>query len=740
MGLVRAMAPDGWRHVYAAGRVPVGLLIGELGALRAEPAEDATPVWVVDDGRVVTGEYDPEPARPARGAVVRWILAPLTWTGSDGLRTRLGASWARLRVAGRLRNAVAAPRSDLPDQPDGYLDQRPGDNTIPLHAGIHPITGDQLLAFDHWAIVDAGYRDVALIGYLAAVAPVTGELGVQPCRLPWASRFGQSRRTKEWADRPLADIDPLGGRLQQLPAVIRGWAWFPDELVARVDLTLDGRALGPARTGHYRPDLVGVLPGAGSVVAGWEYLLAARALPTGAATIVLGGTAHGSRGGRVALPDIEVEVSGAEDIGARTVAPAPKAVGGRPPGRATAGHGPRVLAVTHGLDHGGAQLYLVELLTRLARRLELTGTVIAPADGALRADLEAAGFQVHLSPEPPIESADIYEARMQELAAWAADGRFDLAFVNTLAAFRGVDLAERIGIPALLAVHESFAPSDFWATRESGPDEVVRGRLQRALTSASLVVFESQATRRYLLPYGDADRFVTLPYGIDLAAIDRFRATFDPGAARRSLGVAADDRVVLCLGPIEPRKGQVALTQAFALAREAHPDALLALVGLLARPPQAARSYSVGLRQYVARAGLSSRTVIAPLVPEPYAWHGIADVLVCSSDSESLPRVLLEAMAFETPVVSTSVFGVPEIVEDGVTGYLCDVRDVGDLGGALQRALDAPPAERRELIRAADTRVRKHHDADRYADAMGRIVEAVATNQGASVADALVAP
>ena len=194
MGLVRAMAPDGWRHVYAAGRVPVGLLIGELGAMRAEPAEDATPVWVVGDGRVVTGEYDPEPARPARGAVIRWILAPLTWTGSDQLRTRLGASWERLRVAWRLRNAAAAPRSDLPAEPDGYLDQRPGDNTIPLHAGTHAITGDQLLAFDHWAIVDAGYRDVALIGYLAAVAPVTGELGVQPCRLPWASRFGQRVR------------------------------------------------------------------------------------------------------------------------------------------------------------------------------------------------------------------------------------------------------------------------------------------------------------------------------------------------------------------------------------------------------------------------------------------------------------------------------------------------------------------------------------------------------------------
>jgi glycosyltransferase involved in cell wall biosynthesis len=54
-----------------------------------------------------------------------------------------------------------------------------------------------------------------------------------------------------------------------------------------------------------------------------------------------------------------------------------------------------------------------------------------------------------------------------------------------------------------------------------------------------------------------------------------------------------------------------------------------------------------------------------PHVSDSYRWHEVAGLLVSSSDSESLPFVVLEAMAFETPVFAASVFGVPELIDDG---------------------------------------------------------------------------
>lgn len=79
----------------------------------------------------------------------------------------------------------------------------------------------------------------------------------------------------------------------------------------------------------------------------------------------------------------------------------------------------------------------------------------------------------------------------------------------------------------------------------------------------------------------------------------------------------------------------------------------------------------------------------------PAFYHEI-DVLVLPSHTEGLPRVVLEAQATGTPVVATRVGGVPEVVEDGRTGLLCDARDPDCLAAAIDR-LATDGAERSRL-------------------------------------------
>lgn len=55
------------------------------------------------------------------------------------------------------------------------------------------------------------------------------------------------------------------------------------------------------------------------------------------------------------------------------------------------------------------------------------------------------------------------------------------------------------------------------------------------------------------------------------------------------------------------------------------------------------------------------------------------DALVCSSLSEGLPNNLLEASAMTTPIIATRVGGVPELIQDGYNGFLCDAGDTGEL-------------------------------------------------------------
>jgi starch synthase len=95
-------------------------------------------------------------------------------------------------------------------------------------------------------------------------------------------------------------------------------------------------------------------------------------------------------------------------------------------------------------------------------------------------------------------------------------------------------------------------------------------------------------------------------------------------------------------------------------------------------------------------------------------------VLVLPSRQEPFGTVLAEAMAVGTPVVATRVDGLPEVVEDGVTGELVEPDDPRALADAVLRVL----ADRDRLGAAARERARRW-DADAYAERVGALVEAL---------------
>jgi glycosyltransferase involved in cell wall biosynthesis len=93
-----------------------------------------------------------------------------------------------------------------------------------------------------------------------------------------------------------------------------------------------------------------------------------------------------------------------------------------------------------------------------------------------------------------------------------------------------------------------------------------------------------------------------------------------------------------------------------------------------------------------------------------------AAVVVLPSHREGLPLCILEAMAHGRPVVASAVGGIPELVEDGVTGLLVQPGDVEALRAALERLL-ADPVLRRRMGRAARRRVTELCSRERVAEA-----------------------
>lgn len=510
------------------------------------------------------------------------------------------------------------------------------------------------------------------------------------------------------------DCPRAGDRIEGEMLLVRGWTIFPGSPTSRVEVWLGDTSIGRARLGIERPDLEDHSGLAEARLGGFELTIDVETLPEAEGEREIRVVATSAAGERLDLGSVPVVIPG------DAVGESPSGGLAPPPARtphAEGGSGRRLLVYTHQLNLGGAQLYLMDLLRVLIDRGAVQPTVVTAMDGVLRTELEELGVPVHVSSPPPMDSLSSYVGRTEELAHWAADRDFEAVLINTATGLvlPGAEVAHQLGIPAVWAIHESFPLAVLW----QGADPAVREHAELALGRAALAIFEADATRRMFEDKIGDGRGVVVPYGVDFAPIETERDRFDRAAARRQVGIPGDAEVVLCVGTVEPRKAQVQLAQAFDLIAADHPRARLVFVGVADTPA------SDLLAGAVERAKARERIELVGITPEVQRWYGMADLLVSASDVESLPRTVLEAMAWETPVLATDVFGLPELIEDGKTGWLCEPRDTAALAAGLDRALSSPEEERRRMGRDARALVEERHSLDRYGGEVADLIEQV---------------
>jgi D-inositol-3-phosphate glycosyltransferase len=509
-------------------------------------------------------------------------------------------------------------------------------------------------------------------------------------------------------DHPLPGME-IGGET----LTVSGWVAFDAGPTARVEIWLDDRSLGRARLGLPRADVEEMNDLSHAAVSGFELIAnPSRALAEGAE----GGSrlrmvATAANGRTFEADPVPIAIAPPEEAPKPSSPPRPVRLG-----TANEREGRRLMVVTHQLNLGGAQLYLMDLLRGLLDRGGFAPTVVSAMDGSLRGELQEMGIPVHITGAFPMDELSAHLGRVEDLTAWARPHEFELAFVNTATAlaFPGAEVAAQLGIPAIWAIHESFEPAIIWAPLD--PD--VRACGERALSEAAFAVFEAEATRRIFEPLLDDNRGRTIPYGLDLKPIAEKRGSFDIAAAREKAGVPVDAQVLVCVGTVEPRKAQIPLALAFELIADRHPNAHLAFVGGKAADP-----HSIALEDCIETSSHSGQMRLIPITPDVDPWYGMADLLVCASDIESLPRTVLEAMAWETPVLATSVFGLPELITEGETGWLCEPRDLSALAAALDAILSTPRETHDRIARAARELVEHRHSLPHYANEISKLLE-----------------
>jgi glycosyltransferase involved in cell wall biosynthesis/ubiquinone/menaquinone biosynthesis C-methylase UbiE/uncharacterized protein YbaR (Trm112 family) len=172
--------------------------------------------------------------------------------------------------------------------------------------------------------------------------------------------------------------------------------------------------------------------------------------------------------------------------------------------------------------------------------------------------------------------------------------------------------------------------------------------------------------------------------------VDVFRPRPDERAATRAeWGVPVDAPVVGCVANINPQKGIVDLVRAFVGVRDRLPEARLVLVG--AEYPTH-RAYSGKVREAMAEGGLREGRDVIFLGSrlDPQVPMAAFDVFAFAPvpRGEGITTAVLEAMACGLPVVTTAVAGLPEAIDDRVTGRLVDPLDPPELARVIVQLLE----------------------------------------------------
>ena len=387
----------------------------------------------------------------------------------------------------------------------------------------------------------------------------------------------------------------------------------------------------------------------------------------------------------------------------------------------------KVLRVIARLNMGGPALHVAYLTAGLAERgydTTLVAGSLARGEDSMAFVVEARGVEVVRIDELHREISPLRDlVAVFRLARLIRAERPQILHTHTAKAGAIGRLAALVAGPDAPPIvvhtfhghvlHGYFDPARTWVFRQ----------LERylALTSTALIAVSPQV-RDDLVSLGvaPAGKFAVIRLGIELDERVALDGTMRDGA-RRALGIAPERFVVGWVGRMTGVKRTDDVVRAFAALRGRGVDACLCVVG---DGPD---------RDAIERAahdlGVIRDCLFLGYQEDVARFFAVFDAFVLSSVNEGTPVVAIEALAAARPVVATRVGGVPDVVTEGVDGFLVPQGDVGALAERLA-VLAADPELRGAMGEAGRARVLPRYAVSRLIDDVDRLYRSLLETGG----------
>ena len=351
-------------------------------------------------------------------------------------------------------------------------------------------------------------------------------------------------------------------------------------------------------------------------------------------------------------------------------------------------------------DAGGMNVYIDQTARRLAARgveveifTRATSSdqppIVEMAPGVLVRHIVAGPFEGLDKEDLPGQLCS-FAAGVMRAEARNAPGHYDLVHSHYwLSGQVGYLAKDRWGVPLVHSAHTLAKVKN--AAMAEGDDPEPRGRLigeEQVVAEADRLIANTEAERRDLI-----ELYAAQPGRIDIVPPGVDTDLFSPGdraAARRSLGIDPDEKVIVFAGRIQPLKGPDVAVRAVHRLADRFPQHRWRLI-IIGGASGTGRRPGHQLHELVDLLGTRDTIDFRPPVPaaELAILYRAGDAVAVPSYNESFGLVAIEAQAAGTPVVAAAVGGLTVAVNNGVSGLLVDGHDPEHWADALARiALD----------------------------------------------------
>lgn len=357
-----------------------------------------------------------------------------------------------------------------------------------------------------------------------------------------------------------------------------------------------------------------------------------------------------------------------------------------------------LLLISHNLNYEGATLWLF-FLSKGLKELGYNVTTLSPIDGTLKSYF--LDQKINLLIEPNFyDNPEKYLTFLQ---------KFDMMISNTITNSFFVNVSNKINIPIVLSIHES--EREFYmegATKEE------------YIKNADVVTFVANATKKIYSDLEKNQNFHTIYNAIDLEKIENFKLKHNRESLRQKYGFSTNDYVITIVGTVIERKGQMIFVEAaLNLLKKQQADSLnFFIVGAKEG------DYLKKVRDKIEKSKFSKKIKIIPVTEKLFDYYQITDIFVCTSFIESFPSVILEAMAFEIPIVSTDVYGIPEQIEDCKEGILIKPGDPITLAEKINYLIDNPEL-RKNLATNAHKKVHSKFTLENMIQSYDKLIQEI---------------